>query len=152
VPDHPFDLAQRPFRSDAEALALCRAFAAATLPKRAWTHRAHLTIALWHLSQAPAEDALGAIRAGIKRLNRALGTTDTETSGYHETITVLYVRLVAAWRSAAPTEGFADSANRLYDELGGRDVPFRYYSKPVLESVAARLGWVAPDLSPLPDW
>ena len=38
----------------------------------------------------------------------------------------------------------------LIASLGDRDLPLRYYSRERLMSVAARTGWLEPDLSPLP--
>jgi hypothetical protein len=145
-------LGHRPFRSDQEALDLCREFSAGRLPKAAWTHRAHLTVALWYLNRLPTRDALSAIRAGIQEHNRAVGTPNTPTSGYHETITVLYVRVVASYLRDRDHSSFVEMCNRLYDELGGRELPFRYYSRDRLGSTEARLGFIEPDLDPLPDW
>jgi hypothetical protein len=152
LPDSPFpEAGHRPFRSDAEAHAFCVAFAHATLPRAAWTHRAHLTAALWYLTRRPPDQVLDLVREAIKRYNRAVGTANTATSGYHETITVLYVSVVRAWyREADPSLGLAALANALYEACGDRDLPLRYYSKERLFSVEARTAWIEPDRAPLP--
>jgi hypothetical protein len=143
----------RPFGSDPEAEDLVRAFRDCVLPKPAWTHRAHLTAALWYLDQHDGPGALEAMRAAIRRFNDSVGTANTATNGYHETITVLYLRVVAAWRrELGPGLGLAERANRLYLELGDRDLPLRYYSRERLMSVEARARWVEPDKEPLPEW
>jgi hypothetical protein len=62
------------------------------------------------------------------------------------------VRLIAAFLRERPTgEQLADSvAAMLASPLAARDVLTRHYSKATLFSVAARRGWVEPDLEPLP--
>ena len=153
IPEIDDTLGHRPFQSDAEAIGLCLAFAECTLPNSAWSHRAHLTAALWHLRQSPPLEALTAMRDGIKRYNRSVGTIDTPTNGYHETITIFYVRVIASYeRELDPTRGFAVAANVLFDRFGDRNLPYRHYTKERLMSVEARARWVEPDLEPLPPW
>lgn len=141
----------RPFTKPAEVAELVAAFERCTLPKAQWTHRAHLTVALWYLTRRSADEALDAMRRGILRYNEACGVATTATGGYHETITRLYLRLVARFaRTDAPGGDWAERANRLYDHLGARDLPYRHYTRDRLMSPAARSGWVEPDLLPLP--
>ncbi|MEO8448190.1 MAG: hypothetical protein ABI647_00275 [Gemmatimonadota bacterium] len=144
-------LGVRPFATEAEATLLCDAFAACTLPKAAWTHRAHLTAALWHLDHHPAHGALALMRDAIKRYNRSVGTVDSATEGYHETITVFYMRVTARFKAAwSGSASFADRANGLYAEWGDRNLPLRHYSRERLFSVEARAQWIEPDLDPIP--
>src|SRR5262245_59822939 len=77
-------------------------FRACTLPKKEWTHAAHLVVGLWHVSQGGARKALRHLRARIRRLNDAHGTINSATSGYHETVTAAYVLLIAAFLDARP--------------------------------------------------
>jgi hypothetical protein len=144
------ELGHRPFQDDQEALALCRGFLATTLPKPAWTHRAHLTIGLWHLNEYGLAESRTRVPAAIRRYNAAVGTLDTPTSGYHETITQLYLSLIDRFRAARAPTGFAEAANALYLEWGDRKVPLMFYSEERLWSVAARAGWIEPDQAPLP--
>jgi len=99
-----------------------------------------------------ADGALERLRSGIRRLNAAHGTVDSDTRGYHETITCAYVRLIAAFLRARPLDEAVDVriAAVLASPLAARDVLTRHYSKATLFSVAARRGWVEPDLEPLP--
>src|SRR5690606_29734789 len=69
-------------------------FLPGTLPGEEWTHEAHLAVGLWHVHRYGAEEAIDRLRAGITALNARHGTPNTETRGYHETITVAYVRLL----------------------------------------------------------
>jgi hypothetical protein len=131
---------------------LAARFAAATIPASDWTHQTHLTIGAWHVARFGPEAALDRLRAGIRRLNAAHGTIDSDTRGYHETITCAYVRLLTAFLRARPDgEALPESvAALLSSPLAARDPLTRHYSKTLLFSAAARRGWVEPDLAPLP--
>lgn len=126
-------------------------FSAATLPQSAWTHEAHLVVGLWHVRTLGADRALGELRTGIRRLNDSHGTPNSDTRGYHETLTRLYVELLAAFHASAPPGvTFADEAGLLLaSPLAARDLPARFYSRDRLMSVAARRAWVEPDLQSL---
>src|SRR5262245_56534600 len=106
----------------------------------------------WHVARLGAEAALDRLRAGIRRLNAAHGTIDAATRGYPETITRAYVRVIAAFLGGRPPAESLDGsvAALLAGPLAARDLLLRHYSRERLFSVAARRGWVEPDLEPLP--
>ena len=143
-------LAGRAFESADEVVELIREFEACTLPRSRWNHRSHLTVALWYATQLDDQDALDAVRRGILRLNEACGVVSTPTSGYHETITRFYLRVVRHFVGAEPEGDWAARANRLIDRFGEKELPLRHYTKDRLMSTAARAEWVEPDLIPLP--
>jgi len=140
----------QPNLADLDALAA--RFAQAAIPAAEWTHHAHLTVGCWHVARFGPAAALERLRAGIRRLNAAHGTIDSDTRGYHETITRAFVRLLAAFLRARPDgEALPVTVVALLDSpLAAREVLLRHYSKATLFSVAARRGWVEPDLEPLP--
>jgi hypothetical protein len=120
------------------------------LPASEWTHAAHLVTRLWHATSFDGPDALSRMRAGILRLNMAHGTPNTDTRGYHETITRAYLVLLARFaRANADLDGAALAQALLSSPLAQRDALFNYYSKDLLRSVAARRDWVEPDLGAL---
>jgi hypothetical protein len=134
--------------SDTERLV--RMFEACTLPRELWTHRAHLTVGLWYLMRFEEPVAADLIRTRIKLYNQACGIETTATSGYHETITLFYVRMIASFLSRAGKEWQVDKlAEALFKRIGDKRLPFEYYSKERLMSVEARARWVEPDLKPL---
>jgi hypothetical protein len=137
-----------PYRSRGEIENLISAFEACTLPKSKWTHQAHLIVALWHNLRYSPGEALNLVRERITRYNESVGTQNTETSGYHETITVLYMWAVRKYIEGADSNAsIVEIANRL---LGGRlaekNFPFEYYSRELLLSPEARRHFVEPDL------
>jgi hypothetical protein len=131
--------------------AFAERFAAAAIPKAEWTRAAHLAIGAWHVARFGPDEALPRLRAGIRRLNESNGTPNTETAGYHETITAAYVRLLAAFLAACPPDmPLAARVDRLLaGPLGARDVLLRFYTRATLTSARARAEWVEPDLAPL---
>jgi hypothetical protein len=144
-------IADRPFEAATEVERLVARFQDGTLPQAEWTHRAHLTVALWYATHHPPAEALELMRAGIRRLIAVYGVPATPTRGYHETITRFYMHVVGCYAAQEGREGdWAERANRLVQRYGARDLPLRHYSEERLKSAEARAGWVAPDLLPLP--
>lgn len=130
--------------------ALWAAFGAATLPAAAWTHRAHLRVAWLFLRRHALDEAHLLMRVGIIRLNAAHGLVETPARGYHETLTRLWLSLVAARMREAdhPSSGaFVDAHAAALD----RDAAARHYSRERITSARARAVFVAPDLAPLPE-
>ena len=121
---------------------------ARTLPRPEWTHEAHLAATTWLVVERPDID-LDADLAGIIRgYNESVGGRNTDSEGYHETITRVF--LVAVRDHAGETDGLELCARvnaLLASERGRRDWPLRFYSPERLFSVAARLSFVPPDLS-----
>jgi hypothetical protein len=126
------------------------AFGASTLPAATWTHRAHLRVAWMFLKRHSLDEAHVLMRVGIIRLNVFHGLVETPSRGYHETLTRVWLSLVAARmkNTDAPSSGaFVDACS---DWLG-KDAALRHYSRELVTSVRARARFVEPDLAPLPD-
>jgi hypothetical protein len=138
------------FRTTEEILALVRRFKDCTLPREEWTHAAHLTVALWHLLQFDWPEAVTRVRSGIKRYNAAHAVHTTPTGGYHETLTLFWLRTVSAFLEAERNE--ARALVRLANELvasADKSLPLAHYTRELLFSPEARAAWVEPDLQPL---
>jgi hypothetical protein len=137
--------------TDAQLEDLVRRFAERSLPKAEWTHAAHLAVGLWHVSRYGRDDALARLRVGITRLNESHGTVNSATGGYHETVTRAYVQLLAAFAGRHADKTVAEHVTALLaDPLADKKALLSFYSRASLESVQSRLGWIEPDLAPLP--
>ncbi|MEZ5997924.1 MAG: hypothetical protein R3B98_04460 [Hyphomonas sp.] len=137
--------------TDADILALVAGFRACTLPKAEWTHAAHWAAALVLLSEdrdAAFRDMPGMIRA----YNESVGGRNTETEGYHETITIASLRAAAHALDRAPpgTPLSAVLASLLAGPCGKPDWILDHWSRDCVFGAAARRDWVAPDVRPLP--
>jgi hypothetical protein len=130
---------------------LMRRFAACGLARSEWTHEAHLIVGLWHVHTYERSDALARLRVGIRRLNDSLGTPNSATEGYHETITAAYTRLLAEFCDACPVAlSLPERITLLLNsDLAHKDLLLRFYSRQHLMSPEARAAWVEPDLAPL---
>lgn len=83
--------------------------------------------------------------------NVVCGVVNTETSGYHETITQFYLRMIVYFLARQDVSQSIDQlAEALIKEWGDRNLPLSYYSKARLMSKEARQHWVEPDLAPMP--
>jgi hypothetical protein len=122
-----------------------------TLPKPEWTHHAHLAVALAKLyPHNSVEQTLPLMREGIKAYNIAVGTANTDTSGYHETLTVFWLKVVQAYCAATqPNEIQAIFDALLQTSLATTGFPLQFYSRELLFSTHARHHWVAPDIQDL---
>jgi adenylate kinase family enzyme len=126
-------------------------FEACAIPAKEWTHAAHLTVGLWHVHRYGAADALVRLRNGIRRLNESHGGVNSATNGYHETITAVYVQLLAQFLELVHTDmplGMR-AIHLLGSPLAAKDVLFAFYSRDRLMSSTARAGWIDPDLAPV---
>jgi hypothetical protein len=129
-----------------EVAAFIAEFEALRLSKQQWTHHAHLTAGFWYLTTEPST-ALEIIRRNIRAHNESVGTPNTDTGGYHESITRLFLAGIAAHIAAHRDAPFEESLRLLLaSELGQSGWPLTFYSRERLFSVAARRGWVEPDL------
>jgi hypothetical protein len=115
-----------------------------TLPKSEWTHAAHLSVGAWHVHRYGVDGAIERLSRGIRALNDSHGTANTDSSGYHETITRAYAHPIAEFLSEQ-REGAL-----LASPLAHKHALLECYSRELLMSVAARRVWNDPDLKPLP--
>lgn len=124
-------------------------FEACAIPAKEWTHAAHLVVGLWHVHRYGADQALERLRSGIRRLNESHGGVNSATDGYHETITAVYVQLLAQYLELrAPDIPLAMHAMQLLaSPLAAKDALLTFYSRERLMSTTARAEWVEPDLA-----
>jgi hypothetical protein len=136
------------YNSDSEIKDLIAGFENCTLPRSEWTHSAHLSIAVWYLSYYQEPEAITNICEGIKKYNSAIGILNTSNSGYHETITQFWIRIVQRYLLVTKVISILHSTNEIISQCD-KDLPLQYYSRDLLMSFAARIRWIEPDLKPL---
>jgi len=130
-------------------LELWEAFNESRLPADRWTHREHLRVAWMFLERHALDEAHLLMRVGIIRLNAFHALVETPARGYHETLTRVWLALIAKLRATSDektSEAFIEAhAGQL-----SRDAVLSHYSKGRIMSVRARSVFVDPDLAPLP--
>jgi len=140
------------FTSDAEIEHLGERFLACALPKEEWTHEAHLATTTWLLLNRPDIDVDKDLPDLIRRYNESVGGVNSDSEGYHETITRAFLAGVRLFLGEADSrEPLHELVNELLlSPMGRRDWPLRFYSRDRLLSVEARRAFIPPDLAALP--
>jgi hypothetical protein len=129
---------------------IARALIDRSLPKVEWTHHAHLRAGLWHVLEHGPVLALDLLRERITAYNESVGTANTDSSGYHETLTRFYVVVIDRFLSTVARDQELDRlAAQLLAASGDRRLPMHHYSEQRLFSPVARRSWVEPDLRPI---
>jgi hypothetical protein len=120
------------------------------LPKSSWTHAAHVSVAACYLFGSDPGAVLPRMRAAIRGYNESAGTANTPTSGYHETITVFWLRMVDEFlRQSHPASRLEAARLAVTAFAEQRALHSGYYSFNVATDTRARREWVEPDLQPI---
>lgn len=136
--------------SSEEVDSLIKRFEAEQLPKMEWTHEAHLVVAIWYCFHFGFEKALPIVRKNITNHNASVGTPNTDTEGYHESISKFWLIVATNFLTNEPNSSVDELCNRFINsEVAHSHYPLEFYSKEVLFSVDARKNWVEPDLNTL---
>jgi hypothetical protein len=145
----PIRKSEPALETDADIAAIGEGVLAGTHPYLNWTHFAHCAATIHLLLNRPEwvlEDHMPDI---IRTYNTAIGVANTERSGYHQTLTLFYIRAIRDFLQPGMTPARA-MANLRQSPLRLREYVFDFYSREHLFSTTARVEWVEPDLKPLP--
>jgi hypothetical protein len=142
----------RLFHDDSEIVRIGEGLLARTLPRPEWTHEAHLAATTYLLTRRPDIAIDKELPGLIRRYNESVGGVNSDSEGYHETITRVFLHGVRLFLAEADLE---EPLHELVNELllspmGRRDWPLRFYSGERLFSVEARRRFIPPDLASLP--
>ena len=146
------DYKPRLFASDAEIARIGEGLIARTLPRPEWTHEAHLATTTYLLTRRPDIDIDRELPGFIRAYNESVGGVNSDSEGYHETITRVFLHGVRLFLAEADLkEPLHELVNELLlSPMGRRDWPLRFYSAERLFSVEARRRFVPPDIAALP--
>ena len=146
------DYRPRLFASDADVERVGEGLLARDLPREEWTHEAHLAATTYLLLRHSEIDLDAELPGLIRRYNESVGGVNSDSEGYHDTITRVFLHgmrlFLAEADRGAPVHELVNEL--LLSPMGRRDWPMRFYSREVLFSVPARRGFVTPDVAALP--
>lgn len=130
------------------------AFESCTLPKREWTHAAHLAIGAHYAMACDATEAMTRLRQGIRRLNESHGVENSDTGGYHETITRFWLTVVRRFlcehEAKGPKATRVERVAVVVKAFEGERGLFRpHWTFDIVSSTEARRRWIEPDAVPL---
>ena len=137
---------RRYYKTEDEIRALVESFEACSFHPSEFRHYQHLTVALWYVRKLPFEDATEKVTRGIRRLAETYGKT-----GYHETITLFWLRVVSCFVADRENLTLPELANALIEHCVDKNLIGRHYSANLLASSRAKAEWVEPDLASLPE-
>jgi hypothetical protein len=142
------DYRPRLFTSDADIERLGEGLLARTLPRADWTHEAHLGATTYLLLRRPDIDLDRDLPGIIRGYNESVGGVNSDSEGYHETITRVFLHGVRRFLAESGTrKALYELVNALLESpTGQRDWPLRFYSRELLFSVEARRRFAPPDL------
>jgi hypothetical protein len=148
------DFSPRLFTTDAEIERLGEGLLACSLVREDWTHEAHLAATTYLVIRRPDVDLDEELPGIIRRFNESVGGVNSETEGYHETITRCFLKGVRIFLKEAdvsePLQLHKVVNDLLLSRMGRRDWPLRFYSRDRLFSVEARRSHIAPDIGGMP--
>ena len=146
------DYTPRLFASDRDVAHIGEGFITRTLPREEWTHEAHLATATYLILRHPEIDLDEELADLIRRYNESVGGVNSDSEGYHETITRVFLHGARLFLGEADaSEPLHELVNELLlSPMGKRDWPLRFYSRERLFSVEARRNFVGPDVAELP--
>jgi hypothetical protein len=122
-----------------------------TLPKAEWTHEAHLIVGMYGVLNF-GQEALPTMRKWITRYNLSVGGVNSETSGYHETLTVFWLWAIKEFCNDYGIHTFdVDAIDELlfYEPLARRSLVEDYYSEGILLTPEARRRFIRADKQPM---
>ena len=124
-----------------------RRFERGEIPGASFHHREHLRLAWAYLQESHStEEACARMRSAIRAFAQAAGHPEK----YHETLTVLWVRLLAAVRAQVDGAADVDAILPAHPWLLDKGTPYRYYTPALLMSDDARRVALEPDIAPIP--
>jgi hypothetical protein len=136
--------------TECEIDAFIAAFEGCMLPKEEWTHGAHLLTGACYVHALGESEAIARMRLCVSRYNESVGGKNTETSGYHETITVAWIKLLSGLLDRSKPIARATFAALAVEHFREqKDIFSRYYDFDLVASTEARRSWVAPTLQRL---
>jgi hypothetical protein len=133
--------------TEQEIDAFLAAFEGGSLPKEQWTHSAHLLTGACYMHALGEAAAIDKMRVCVRRYNEAVGGKNTETSGYHETITIAWIKLLhGLLRESGPIARAAFAHLAVERFATEREILRRYYAFDLVKSIEARRVWIPPTL------
>ncbi|HYI40427.1 MAG TPA: hypothetical protein VE053_08930 [Allosphingosinicella sp.] len=143
----------RLFTDDSAIRHIGEGLLACALRREEWTHEAHLAACCWLVAERPDIAPERELPDLIRRFNESVGGVNSDSEGYHETVTQCFIRAVRVYLARVdPALPLVAKVNGLLcSKEGRRDWPSGFYDPATLFSREARLAWVEPDLAALPE-
>lgn len=132
------------YENESEIDAVLAGFESCTTAKDDFTHRSHLTVAVYYLHDLSQPRATEKMRTGLLLF---LDHHGVGREKFHETLTVFWIKTVRDFLvRLSPELSLLEMTNRAIESLSDSRLVFEYYSEELLRSDEAKNRWVEPDL------
>ncbi len=131
--------------TDLELLSL---FEEQAISNEAWTHEYHIRVASIYLKSYSFEEAVDRVKQGIKKLNAANSVPESQFRGFHETITLGWLRLLRFKLHSKHANSSLDLIEKCPELLNSKLLN-EYYSEARLMSLEAKQNFIEPDIKTL---
>ena len=132
------------YQNEAQIADVVRGFESCTTDKEAFKHQDHLTVAVWYLQDSNIQEATARLRTALLRF---VDHHQVDRAKYNETITVLWLELVAGQLEKLPQSfSLVEKCNSVIESLNDSGLALKYYSSELLASNEARASFIPPDL------
>ena len=125
-------------------------FEARTFPFDQWHHRAHVKLAYLYLVRFGFDAASHKLRDGIRAYNAANHVPNEPMRGYHETVTMFWLRIIEMTVQEYGEKPTADEFFDFHPQLSQKKINRLFYSAELFTSARAKSEFVEPDLTNLP--
>lgn len=129
-----------------ELVILIHSFIDHTLGKSDWTHEAHIAVSFWFNRHYNYEEAFIKMKNGIITYNESVGTVNSTSSGYHETMTRYWMIIIHNFLANRSFKTVSEALSEFMESPESlRHSPLEFYTKDLLFSVEARQQWINGD-------
>lgn len=125
-------------------------FLAGQFPAESWKHREHVKAAYLCLRRYALSEATEQMRRGLAALNTSHKAPNEIDRGYHETMTMAWMRVVDVTMRVCGAESDSDAFCEKHPHLMQKTLMRLFYSKERIMTWDAKQRFVDPDLAPLP--
>jgi hypothetical protein len=129
---------------------LVESFLHCNLAKEKYTHAAHI-LSGFYLYCSHGKAAFDLMEKHIILYNAAVGTVNSDDSGFHKTITFFWMNAIEQFAATMDNPSFSDENIRLIynSALMDKNLPLNFYTREYLFTKKARKEIVEPDMKPL---
>ncbi|MGI9054543.1 MAG: hypothetical protein ACR2F2_01940 [Pyrinomonadaceae bacterium] len=135
------------YKTENEIIKIIESFENGTIARENWRHADHLLVANYYLSANDFDAAYNKMREGIFNLLRSFEIDlSKEMEGYHETLTVFWLKTVDDFRKTKNGCPVVEICNELTEKFD-KNYPLKFYSRERLFSDEARAEFIEADLT-----
>lgn len=130
------------YKSLDEILSLVMRFETCEIEPKDFSHGAHITVAVWYLTQSDFDEAEKKMKEGLFRF-----LSHYKLEGYNETITIFWLKFLKSLLKRFEDDiSLVQVINETVKSCADSRIIFRYYSKEFVDTDEAKTSWVEPDL------